>query len=173
LGSIHIAILQKTPHCAEAHHTTYRSLTSVHPFLGDHLPRSHCVRWDLASPKGAQPPQFSAHVCCGQTAGWIKMPLGTELGLSPGDIVIDGDLAPPKRGTFRRMSIVAKRLDGSRPGHIVLDRDPIPPKGQSSPFRSMSIVAKRSPISATAELLLNSLPFYPIPRKSSTSYALQ
>jgi len=22
--------------------------------------------------------QFSAHVCCGQTAGWIKMPLGRE-----------------------------------------------------------------------------------------------
>ena len=25
-----------------------------------------------------------AHVCCGQTAGWIKMPLGTDLGLGPG-----------------------------------------------------------------------------------------
>ena len=30
---------------------------------------------DPAPPKGAQPP-FPAHVCCGQTAGWIKMPLG-------------------------------------------------------------------------------------------------
>jgi len=27
------------------------------------------------------PPQFSAHVCYGQTAGWIKMPLGTEIDL--------------------------------------------------------------------------------------------
>ena len=38
--------------------------------------------------KGAQPPgpQFSAHVYCGQTAGWIKMPLGTEVGL--GSLVI-------------------------------------------------------------------------------------
>jgi len=26
-------------------------------------------------------PQFSAHVCCGQMAGWINMPLGMELGL--------------------------------------------------------------------------------------------
>jgi len=64
--------------------------------------------------KGANPPQFSAHVYSGQTAGWIKMPLGTELGLSPGDIVLDGDPAPPqKKGTapnFRPMSIVAKRL---------------------------------------------------------------
>ena len=28
-------------------------------------------------------PQFSAHVYCGQTAGWIKMALGTEVGLGP------------------------------------------------------------------------------------------
>jgi len=30
----------------------------------------------------------------GQTAGWIKMPLGTEVGLDPGDIVLDGDPVP-------------------------------------------------------------------------------
>ena len=30
---------------------------------------------------------------CGQTVGWIKMPLGTEVGLGPGDIVLDGDPA--------------------------------------------------------------------------------
>jgi len=39
-------------------------------------------------------PQFSAHVYCGQTTGWIKMPLGTEVGLGPGDIVLDWDPAP-------------------------------------------------------------------------------
>jgi len=43
------------------------------------------------------------------------MPLGTEVGLGPNDIVLHGDPAPPpkKRGTapnFRPMSIVAKRL---------------------------------------------------------------
>ena len=32
----------------------------------------------------------------GQTAGWIKMPLGREIGLSPSDIVLDGDPAPPR-----------------------------------------------------------------------------
>ena len=89
-----------------------------------HLP--HRVRWGPSSPppKGRSP-QFSAHVCCAQTAGWIKMPLGTEVGLGPGDIVLDGDSAHP------------------------------PPKGYSPlpNFRSMFIVAKRSPISATAELL--------------------
>ena len=33
---------------------------------------------------------------CGQTAGWIKMPLDMEVGLGPGDIVLDRDPAPPK-----------------------------------------------------------------------------
>ena len=32
-------------------------------------------------------PHFSAHVYCGQTAGWIKMSLGTEVNLGPGDVV--------------------------------------------------------------------------------------
>jgi len=46
------------------------------------------------------------------------MPLGIEVGLSPGDIVLDGNLARPTRKraqpppNFRLMSIVAKRLDG-------------------------------------------------------------
>ena len=65
-----------------------------------------------ALPKKGQSPQFSAHFYCGQTAACIRMPLGMEVGLSPGDFVLDGDPAPsPKRG---RMSIMAKRLDGSR-----------------------------------------------------------
>ena len=49
----------------------------------------------LSLPKGAQPSQFSARICCGQVAGWIKMPLGMEVGLGPGDFVLDGDPAPP------------------------------------------------------------------------------
>jgi len=38
----------------------------------------------------------------GQTAGWIKMLLGTEVDLGPGHIVLDGDPAPPspERGTL-------------------------------------------------------------------------
>jgi len=75
--------------------------------------------------KGAQPPQFSAHVYCGQTAGWIKLPLSTEVGLGPSHVVLDGDPASPSQ----------------KKGH--------------SPFNfwPMSIVAKWSPISATAEHL--------------------
>ena len=44
-------------------------------------PRPHCVEDGGPSPpspqKGAQP-QFSAHVRCGQTAGCIRIPFGTE-----------------------------------------------------------------------------------------------
>jgi len=59
-------------------------------------PWPYCVRWGPTSlsPKWAQSPQFSAHICCGQMAAWIKMPLGIELGLGPGDFVLDGDPAP-------------------------------------------------------------------------------
>jgi len=82
-------------------------------------PRNIVLHADPApTPQGAEPPQFSAHVCCGQTVGWIKM-LGMNVFLSAGHIVLDGDPAPTpsKRGTapnFRAISIVAKRLDGSR-----------------------------------------------------------
>ena len=50
-------------------------------------------------PQRGTAPQFSAHICCGQMAGWIKMPLGMEVGVGPGDFVLDRDLAPlPKKG---------------------------------------------------------------------------
>jgi len=91
--------------------------------------------------KGPSVSQFSAHVYCGQTAGWIKMPLGTDIGFGPGDIVLDGDQAPPKKGaqppifgpcllwpngcicqdTSWYVSI------GLSLGNIVLDGDPAPP----------------------------------------------
>jgi len=53
---------------------------------GRSRPRPHCARWgQLPLPKRGRSPQFSAHICCGQMAGWIKMPLGTEVGFSPSD----------------------------------------------------------------------------------------
>jgi len=75
--------------------------------------------------KGHGSPYFSAHVYCGQTAGLIKMSLGTAVGLGPGHIVLDGDPPPPRKGTQQPFT----------------------------QFSAHSIVAKRSPISATAELL--------------------
>ena len=88
---------------------------------GRHRPNRHCIRWGPSSTQeGAQPPppQFSAHVYCGQTAGRIKMKLIGLVGLGPGHTVLDGYRAPPtQRGTapsFRPMSVVAKRLGGLR-----------------------------------------------------------
>jgi len=59
---------------------------------------------------GGARPQFSAYVYCGQTAECIKMSLGVEGSLSPGDFVLDGAETLPN---IRPMSIVAKRLEGS------------------------------------------------------------
>jgi len=50
-------------------------------YRGRFQPRELCIRW------GPSPPP--------QTAAWINVPLGTELGLGPDDIVLDGDPAPP------------------------------------------------------------------------------
>ena len=85
-------------------------------------PRGLCDRWGSSTPpqKGGGAPKFSVHklIYCDQTAGWIKMAFGTEVGLNPGDFLFDGDPASPrKKGTptslnFWPMSIVAKRLDG-------------------------------------------------------------
>ena len=60
--------------------------------------RPHCARWgpSSASPKRRHSPQFSAHLYCGQAAGCIKMPFGMEVGLSPGDFVLDGEPVTPR-----------------------------------------------------------------------------
>ena len=69
---------------------------------------------DPAPPKkGHSFPHFSAHVYCGQTAGWIKMPLGMKVDLDPGHIVLDVDPVPPRKGhnspSFWPMCIVGIR----------------------------------------------------------------
>jgi len=62
-------------------------------WLGDRpWRRRRCYMGTQIPVKGAQPP-IVTHVYCGQAAGWIKMPLGTKVGLHPGDIVLDGDPA--------------------------------------------------------------------------------
>ena len=74
---------------------------------------------DPAAPrKMAQAPShpiFGPYVYCGQMAEWIKMPLGMEVNLGPGNVVLNGSQLSPKKGTAPRfwlMSIVAKRLYG-------------------------------------------------------------
>ena len=72
-------------------------------FRGRPWPRRHCVKGGPISAlpkKAAEPPfQFSALVYCGQTTGWIKTPLGTEVDLGPGHFVLDGFPAIGERGT--------------------------------------------------------------------------
>ena len=45
-------------------------------------PRGLCVRWgpSPSSPRRGTAPKFSTHVYCGQTAGWIKMVVGMQVG---------------------------------------------------------------------------------------------
>ena len=85
------------------------------------------------------------------------MLLGIEVGLAPGDIVLDGDPAPPKRGTAALPHFSAVLWPNGwvdqdptwyegrpRPGNIVFDADPAPPpRGRARNFRPMSVVAKR------------------------------
>ena len=48
-------------------------------------------------PLNGKAPQFLANVRCGQTVGWTKMSIGTEVGLGPGDLVFEGYPARPRQ----------------------------------------------------------------------------
>jgi len=79
------------------------------------------------------------------------MPLDTEVGRGPNDIVLDGNPAPPpKKGAERPLQFLAHVYCGQTagwikmalgmevglgPGHIVLDGDPapLPKEGEQSP----------------------------------------
>ena len=87
------------------------------------------------------------------------MPLVIELGLGPGDFVLDGDPAPPSPKGHNQFSahICCGQMDawikmslsmklGLSPGDFVLNGDPVAlsPKGGGPPnFRPMFIVTKR------------------------------
>ena len=53
---------------------------------------------DPAPLKGHRP-QFLSNVRCGQTARWMKTPLGTEVDIGAGHIVLDGFTALRERRT--------------------------------------------------------------------------
>jgi len=92
---------------------------------------------DPATPeKGhTHPTQFLAHVYCGQMAGWVKTPLGTEHGVFFLHRGTEVDLGP---------------------GHIegLLDGVPAPAKGaQQPPLFGPCLLWPRSPMSGNSELL--------------------
>jgi len=112
-------------------------------------------------PQGAQPPQFVAHICCGQMAGRMKMPFGMEVCLGQGNFALDGDPAPraqkgaePPRQfsadvycgqTAGWIKMALGMAVGLGPGHVVLDGDPTPlskKRGRAPNFRPISVVAK-------------------------------
>jgi len=101
-------------------------------------------------------------VYCGQTAGWMKMALGTEVGLGKGHIVLDGDLASLSKNRDRAPPIFGPFLSwpngwmhqdatwyGGRPQPMRLfvrwgpSPTPFPKRGRVPNFRPTSIVAKR------------------------------
>jgi len=82
-------------------------------------PRPYLLDGDPAPlPKRGQLPIFGP--CLLWPNGWmIKIPLSTEVDLGPGDIVLDRESAPPKKGETQAppsfgQRIVARRLHGSR-----------------------------------------------------------
>jgi len=102
---------------------------------------------------------FRAYVYCGQTSGWIKMPLGMEIGLGQGHIVLDGDPGPRQKMGHSPLQFSAHVYCGQTagwikmslgmevglgPGDFVLDGDRAPTKRDTAPsFRPVSIVIKR------------------------------
>ena len=112
-------------------------------------------------PSRSPPPKFLAHVYCGQTARWMKLVLGMEVGLSPGDFVLDGNPFPfPQKGAEPPPQLSAHFYCGQTapcikiplgmelglgPGDFVLDGNPALPssKGAQPPnFRPISVAAK-------------------------------
>jgi len=93
-------------------------------------------------------------------AAWIKMSLGMEVGLGPGDFVLDGDpVTFPQKGaepppqfsahfycghTAACIKIPLGMELGLGPGDFVLDGDAAspPPKGHAPNFRPISVAAK-------------------------------
>jgi len=85
-------------------------------------------RYQATRPPNGHSPQRSAHICCGQMAGRIKTPHGMELGLGPGDFLIDGDSVPlHKKGQSLPIFTVPLGTEvGLSLGDIVLDGNPAP-----------------------------------------------
>jgi len=94
-------------------------------------------------PKGHSS-QFSAHICCGQMAGWIKMPLGMDFpkrGRSP---PIFGPCLLWPNGWMDQDVIWYGGGPQSRP-HCARWRpsSPLQKGGRAPDFRSIFVVAKR------------------------------
>jgi len=117
-------------------------------------------------------------VYCDQMVGWIKMKLGTQVGLGPGHIVLDGDPAslPPKGHSPRhqflphtccgQMAGWIKMPLGTKvglgPSDIVLDGDPAssPKMGHAPPQFTVHVYCGciRIPLGMEVGLSLGDIP---------------
>ena len=104
-------------------------------------------------PKRGGAPQFSAHVYCGQTAAWIKMPLGMEVFRQPTRHCVRwGPSSPPLNGHSQPLQFSAIVRCGQTAGctkmplgtevglrvgrglrDIVFDVDPATPRKRAEP----------------------------------------
>ena len=115
-------------------------------------------------PRGAQPPQFSPHVCYGQTV-WhlVRIGLGHIL-WGPAPLPCLQKKAQPRLfGPY--LLHVSKRLDGSRCHSVQTTLCYIsisPKRGSAAPsFRPMSIVAKRLVVLGPSDIVLEEVQLCP------------
>jgi len=125
--------------------------------------------------KGRSPPNFRPMlIYCGQTAEWIKMSLGMEVGLGLRDSLLCSMWIqlPPEKELTHPTQFLAHVYCGKMAGwmktplgtevdlgagHIVLDGVPAPAKGAQHPrLFGPCLLWQRSPISTTAEPLYTS-----------------
>jgi len=135
-------------------------------------PWPHCwMGWVYPAPLLQRDTAPNFRPFCGHMAGWIKMPLGMEVGLCPADFVLDVDPAPTSAKRRQSPEFSAHVYCGQTagwmntplgtevdliPGHIELFGDPASPlrKGHSSPHLfGACLLWPRSPISTIVLLL--------------------
>jgi len=110
----------------------------------------------LAHGKGHSIPYFSAHVCCGQTPGWIRIPLGTEVGLVAGNCIVRAGVQPTLDPYAEALWRYCVRWEPSCHPHRKWHSCPV------SSFPRFSVhfhCGTWSPISATAVLLFSFVRF--------------
>ena len=74
----------------------------------------------LRLPQRCTAPQFSAHVRCGQTAGWMKTPLGTEVSRPRPHCIRREPSSPREKGTAAPLFQAHVYCGHGRPSQLLL-----------------------------------------------------
>jgi len=81
-------------------------------------PRPHCVGVLAPPPRKGNSSRLYFSANCGQMPGCIMIPLGTEIALGPGDIVLDGNPAPPMEWSTAAAHFSAHVYYGQTVAHL-------------------------------------------------------